>query len=146
MRFSRILLILALALAGCLPLPLPHTSVNAPRFSGHVLDALTHHPVAGATVALGGLGDSAAATDANGNYLTRISRTQHLAGLYTYDDGMTFQYPAARHSDGTLIVTRTGYRSAKVPVKCGLYPSPFLSDAKVEIQKLPDIRLRPEHR
>jgi len=132
-----------LALTACVPLPVPHSSVNAPRFSGRVVSATTRRPISGTSVVLRGLGDTAVETDADGRLLTRISRTTHLAGIYTYDDGMRLQFPPARSSDGTLLVSRPGYHPAEVRADCSPYPQPFQSDSQVPTVPLPDIRLQP---
>ncbi len=139
-------LVLMLLISACVPLPVPHHSVNAPRFSGQVVSATTHRPVAGASVALRGLEDTTVQTDAAGHYATRVSRTTHLAGLYTYDDGMRVQIPPARRSDGVLLVSHPGYQTTETPADCSPYPQPFVSDDNVETRKLPDIRLRPATR
>ena len=145
MKFVPLLLPLVV-LTACVPLPVPHHSVNAPRFSGRVVSAATHRPISGASVVLRGLGDTAVETDPAGRFLTRISRTTHLAGIYTYDDGLRLQFPPARSSDGTLLVSRSGYDPAEVPANCAPYPQPFQSDSQVATVPLPDIRLRPTAR
>ena len=127
-------------------MPIPHSSVNAPRFSGRVVNAATCRPVGDATVELRGLGDTTVQTDSSGRFVTRISRTTHLGAIYTYDDGARLQFPPARRSDGTLVVSRPGYQPAEAAANCAPYLQPFVSGDQVDIRPLPDIGLRPDAR
>ncbi len=140
MTASRILLLPALALSGCV-IPIPHHSVNAPRFSGRVVDATNRRPVSGADIALGGLPDTAVKSDSAGRFTTRASRTTHLLGIYTYSESL-LQLPPPKSSDGKLVVTHPHYHGAAVPANCSGYPT-FISGRDIEVITLPDIRLQP---
>ena len=135
-----ILLLAALALSACV-IPAPHHSINAPRFAGRVIDSANHRAVSGADIVLGGLPDSAVKTDSAGRFTTRVSRTTHLLGIYTYSDSI-LQVPPPKSSNGRLIVTHPDHQSTEVPVDCASYPT-FISGREVPIIAVPDIRLRP---
>jgi len=139
MKASPILLLPVLALNACV-IPAPHHSVNAPRFSGRVVDAANLRPVIGADIALGGLPDSAVKSDAAGRFTTRVSRTIHLLGIYGYSDSL-LQLPPPKSSNGKLIITHPHYHSAEVPADCASYPT-FIS-GEVPIISIREIRLQP---
>jgi hypothetical protein len=76
-----ILLAASLLLSGCVIVPFPHTVVDAPRASGRVLDASSHHPISNATVGYTGYPATTVLTDSLGQFTTGISRTWRLAGM-----------------------------------------------------------------
>lgn len=137
-----IILLTILALVGCVPYP-PHSTVNAPRYSGRVVSATTHRPIGGASVVLHGLDDSSTLTDEGGRFVTRVSRSWHLAAIYTYDDGIRLQIPPSRSSDGKLFVSHLGYRAATIQVGTNMYPNPLQKSSDVIIEQIQDVYLHP---
>jgi hypothetical protein len=66
-----------LMLAGCI-IPYPHTTPRFAGVSGRVLDAKTHQPVAGVSVAIHDHPSTVTKTDSSGNFHLSAERNHHL--------------------------------------------------------------------
>jgi hypothetical protein len=70
-------------LAGCLPIP--HTTPRSNEFSGRVLDAETHLPIAGVSVSLNQSPHHTIYTDSNGYF--RMKAQENFHWLYVAPEG-----------------------------------------------------------
>jgi len=127
-------------LSGCLVVPFPHTLVDAPRFTGRVLDASSHRPIAGAIVMIAGLPGTKVETDKSGKFTTGISRSIHLIGAYAYDNGCNVSFPPQK-PQGLLLVSHPGYQDARITPVNWPASQPFEADRNVDMEDAGDIAL-----
>jgi hypothetical protein len=94
-----------MALSSCIEI----TTYVSPSASGTVMDAVSHKPIAGATVSVDDHPGLFAQTNADGQFLLPpTTRKTHIFALAPYE---------SLPPSGTVIIAADGYVSKEVPVK-----------------------------
>ena len=112
MRFFITLSLLgAVALTGCVALPVPHTTQSSPKISGRALDSRTRQPVAGASVQLTNLPKVATTTGSDGRFTLNATHNFHLIWYANPSFVLHIPYADARYYwSGSLRITHDGYK------------------------------------
>jgi hypothetical protein len=133
-------------LSGCIVVPFPHRHVEVSPYSGRVLEASTHRPIAGATVMVEGAPKTAVESDADGRFVTGFLLDWYLISELTPsgDIGVSVGGDA---NDGPdyLLVTHAGYRAARVFIYEDDVDKPvFASGTNFKVLPVRDVLLRRE--
>jgi len=141
MRFPITLSLLgAVVLAGCVVLPVPHTTQSSPKISGRALDSRTRRPVAGASVQLGNLPQIATTTGSDGRFTLNATRNFHLLWYANPSFVMHFPFADARYYwSGSLRITHDGYKPVSIKAVED-YPLP----SELPSVAIGDVFLRPK--
>ena len=105
----------AIALAGCVVLPIPHTTERTPKIIGRTLDLQTRRPIAGASVQLANLPKQAALTGSDGHFILNATHYFHL--IYYANPSFVMHFPYADSPNGwlgALRITHDGYKPLSV--------------------------------
>ena len=146
---KRIIVIIELCIflqfvTGCF-LPIPHTSERFPPTHGRVLDATTHAPVVGASLAIQGHPNAKARTDISGMFSFPRYHNYHLMFYHnpfglTEEDRELEEIPMGTHWPLVLSVTHPDYQPQQVSILHHALPR---SDSRKPYE-LHDILLTPE--
>ena len=97
-------------LSGCL-WPVPHTSERSPEVRGRVIDAVTHLPVEGTTIALHDHPSIMARTDSTGTYRVRATHNVHLV---TFLGVCSSDFPLGKYYGDEVDVSHPLYQTIQI--------------------------------
>lgn len=105
-----VLVVCGLSLTGCiLPVPWPGKTETSPAVRGHIADALTRQPVAGARVQIRDRSDTATTSDNAGDFHVAAVREFYLMRFVT--PCPVYYFPSARDRSYAVEIAHPDYET-----------------------------------